>query len=591
MAEMTWSVRMDDKMSASAKAAAKSVGKLGDAMSRLKQSASGVTSAGVKLTAFQRLVQFTGKHWGTRGVDAFMDASRRAVAAGEKLAPVWKAIGPTLMSVGSAAVAAAAAIVGLGLAATGAALAGAMAFGENKAKSLFAFEKLLGGGVAAAKAWDVVTAAAKKTKMPISEVAAGINSLVAAGFDLKTADTIFKQLADLKTLNPMANTEGIVRAIGQIKAVGRLQGDELMQLSEAGVNVADVYEEIAKRMKVTKEEVVNLQREGKIDAKTAIESIQAAIAKKTGKDPGAVAGKAPKTAAETLQRLKEQFFNLVSLDFGPIESFLGKLESALEGKGGKALAGSLEKLFKAIGDGLNSMSVDDINAIMVGLARSIDGVTSAVKAMTSAYREVTGFLDDFNARGPVLQGTVEGLVNTFLTAVTGGVYPLIGALGELSDWLDTIGDLFPDVSSEIAEASMGLGGDIIAGIVEGISDAAGAVADAVRSACQSAIDAGKDVLDIGSPSKEFARIGRWSMEGFAQGVNDNAPMASYAVGEKVGSAAAAGARAAQSVVNNTSTNNSRSVSTGPISISGQGDPQGTRSALESLFRSLNFAAA
>ncbi len=589
MAELKWSVRLDDKMSATAKAAAKSVDKLGDSLQGLKKAAGGVTSAGAKLSAFQRLVQFTGQNFGTRGVNALMAASRGAVWAGEKLGPVWKAVGPALMTAGAAAAAAAAAIIGLGLAATGAALQGAMAFSETKAKSIFAFEKLLGGGAAAAKAWDLVTASARKTKMPISEVASGINSLVAAGFDLKTADTIFKQLADLKTLNPMANTEGIVRAIGQIKAIGRLQGDELMQLSEAGVNVADVYEEIAKRMKVTKEEVVALQREGKIDAKTAIESIQAAIAKKTGKDSGAVAGKAPKTAAETLQRLKEQFFDLVNLDFGPVQSFLGKLESAIDGKGGKALAGSLERLFKAIGQGLDSMSVDDINAMMTGFARSIDGVTSAVKAMTSAYREVTGFLDDFNARGPVLQGTVEGLGNTFLTAVTGGLYPFLAVLGDMIDWIGSVGDMFSEVSSEISEAAAGLGGDIISGIVQGIVDAAGEVAAAVRNACQSAIDAGKDVLDIGSPSKEFARIGRWSMEGFARGVNDNSPLVAYAVADRMGNAAQVGAQAAQNVVNNSTTSSSKTVSIG--AINGQSDPKGTRSALESLFRSLNFAAA
>lgn len=584
MAEMKWSVRMDDQMSATAKAAAKSVAKLGDSLQGLKKAASGVSTAGAKLSAFQRIVQFTGQNFGTRGVNALMAASRGAVAAGEKLAPIWKAVGPAVMSAGAAAAAAAAALIGLGVAATGAALAGAMAFSETKAKSIFAFEKLLGGGQAAAKAWDVVTAAARKTKMPISEVASGINSLVAAGFDLKTADTIFKQLADLKTLNPMANTEGIVRAIGQIKAVGRLQGEELMQLSEAGVNVADVYEEIAKRMKVTKEEVVALQREGKIDAKTAIESIQAAIAKKTGKDPGAVAGKAPRSSEETLQRLKEQFYDLVNLDFGPVQSFLGKLESAIDGKGGRALAGSLEKLFKAIGEGLDSMSVEDINASMAAFASIINSVTSTVRGFTSAWNTVGGALDAVGARGPVLQGTIEGLGRAFLDASTGGLFSFMGAAAGISEAVSGVaGDIY-DLWVEVNEATFELGELVIDGLVSGISAAAGKVADAVKNAAKSALEAGESVLGIASPSKKFAEIGHWSMLGFAKGVSDSSPYVSYAVSERMGNAAQVGAQAAQNVVNNST--NSRSVTVGDVNISGQSDPKGTGSVFESILRSL-----
>lgn len=589
MADMKWSVRLDDKMSSSAKAAAKSVGQLGDSLKGLKSAANGVTSAGAKLTAFQKLVQFTGRNFGAKGVDALMSASRGAVAAGEKLAPVWKAVGPALMSAGAAAIAVTAAIVGLGLAATASALQGAMAFGESKNKSLFAFEKLLGSGRAAAKAWDLVVESAKKTKAPISEVAASINSLLAAGFDLSSANTLFKQLADLKTLNPMANTEGIVRAISQIASTGRLQGDELMQLAEAGVNVDDIYKALEKRLGKTRDEILKLQQAGKIGSKDAIAAIQESIAKKTGKDAGAVAGAAPKSAAETIQRLKEQFFNLVNLDFGPIQSFLGRLETAIDGKGGKALASSLENLFKALGKGLDSMSVEDINATFMAFASTIDSMTSTVKFFTDAWNTVGGALDAVGARGPVLQGTISGLANAFLSAATFGLYPFISAAASISSAVWGLVTEIPDLVSELADAALELGEAIIDGIVDGIAGAAGAVADAVRSACTSALDAGKDILDIGSPSKEFSKIGRWSMLGFAEGVNDNAPLVAYAVADRVGSAAQAGAQAAQNVVNNSTSSSSKTVNIG--SITGQSDPRGTRSELESMFRSLNFAAA
>lgn len=597
MAELSWSVRLDDKMSSTAKTAAKNVGALGDSMDRLKKSANGLNAAGTKLTAFQKLaqaagrslVQMTGRAYGTKGVDALMSASRFLGKYGDGISAAWSKVGPVLASVGAAAASAAIALTALGLAAIGAALHGAMTFNETKAASLFAFEKILGSADKAAEAWSRVEAAAKRTKTPISEVAAAMNGLMAAGFNLKEAETLFKQLADLKTLSPQANIDGIVRAISQIKNIGKLQGDELMQLSEAGVNVSDVYDEIAKKLGKTKEEVLAMQKAGEIDAKTAIDAIQAAIAKKTGKAPGKVAGEAPKTAADTLKRLKEEFFNIVELDFGPLQSFLGKLEKALSGRGGAMLANSLERLFTALTKGLDSLSAEDITSILKVMSEAVDGVTKVVTTFTDAWNTVGGVLDAIGARGPVLEGFLKGLGAAFLGIVTGGLSSFISGIGGLNEAIAGIADAIGTWIEDFTEGANGLGAAIIDGIVAGVKNAAAKVAAAVKSACQSAIDAGKDVLDIGSPSKEFAKIGRWSMEGLAKGANDNAPRAGAAFGAAVGSAAATGAAAAQSVTNNTSNvNQSRNFSMRDVNVQGGRD---TGNQVVRSLRSLNFAAA
>jgi hypothetical protein len=78
-----------------------------------------------------------------------------------------------------------------------------------------------------------------------------------------------------------------------------------------------------------------------------------------------------------------------------------------------------------------------------------------------------------------------------------------------------------------------IGGDIIAGIVAGITGGAGAVINAIGGAVTGAIDHAEKLLGIKSPSKVFAKIGGYTAEGFAGGVEDGAPAAQDAMSSMV----------------------------------------------------------
>lgn len=62
----------------------------------------------------------------------------------------------------------------------------------------------------------------------------------------------------------------VTLALGQIKAKGRVQGDEMLQLTEAGISA---YDYLSKAMGRTTSEVMDLQSKGLIPAQTAIEAI------------------------------------------------------------------------------------------------------------------------------------------------------------------------------------------------------------------------------------------------------------------------------------------------------------------------------
>lgn len=67
-----------------------------------------------------------------------------------------------------------------------------------------------------------------------------------------------------------------------------------------------------------------------------------------------------------------------------------------------------------------------------------------------------------------------------------------------------------------------IGSNIIQGLVNGVTGAAGKLIDAVKGAVGDAIEGAKNLLGIHSPSRVFRKIGQYTMQGAALGVDDDA---------------------------------------------------------------------
>lgn len=69
-----------------------------------------------------------------------------------------------------------------------------------------------------------------------------------------------------------------------------------------------------------------------------------------------------------------------------------------------------------------------------------------------------------------------------------------------------------------------IGSNIIQGIVKGVTGAAGKLINAVKGAVGDAIEGAKNLLGIHSPSRVFRKIGQYTMQGAALGVDDDADL-------------------------------------------------------------------
>lgn len=430
---------------------------------------------------------------------AFEKAERqreRMQAKRARKKPARATAGGMMGGVSSFALARLAGVAGAGYAAIDIA-SKAMEAQKFKQATIFAFEQLLGSAAKAQEAWGKAEAIASSTGMSLQETASAMNALVAQGMGIAEVEELTKRFADLKALNPAANIDGIARAMMQIKATGRLQGDELMQLNEAGLSSDKIYSQLEKRLGKTRAEVLKLQEAGKISSKDAIEAIKAALAEQTGKPAGAVAQEAArKTLGGAIGRLRAELDKLLAADspaMGKIAEAINKIVDALaSGKGAKvldALSSGLSRISKAFG----TMSEGDIDKFFVRLAQAITVASVAIDIAVRVGRTLYG----------VLSTIVGGLasaassVGSFASSLTDAFSSFEGFKSAANSLVETIKAL----ASQFFGAGSGLGTAIIQGLVQAVLNGAGLVVSAVtKIASEAAKQAAKEFASFEMPS-------------------------------------------------------------------------------------------
>lgn len=392
----------------------------------------------------------------------------------------------------------------------------------------YAFGQLLGSGGAADEAWNRAQEIAVKTGLSLQEVAGSMNALMAQGMGIDEVTELTKRFADLRAINPAANIEGIARAMMQIKATGRLQGDELMQLNEAGMSADKIYGQLEKRLGKTRAEVLKLQEAGKISSEDAIAAIKGALAEKTGAQAGKFAEEAAqKTLGGAIGRLQAQIDKLLAADspaFAALARSINMIVDAISsGKAApminalskvmQAAAGFAEKLTKAVVGGEAQGVMDQLVGAILKVAAVIDSFSP--QDIAQGLRDMADTMSAAAAIAKVLWLFIKPLMDISMglfmaiVKVTNAIDGWIGsfdaagsATGSLGDKVnELVGKLTGGLTGAFTSSGSALGTSFVSGIVEAISNGASAMAEAARSAASSAVDAAMDAIgDIEFPS-------------------------------------------------------------------------------------------
>jgi tape measure domain-containing protein len=520
------------------------------------------------------------------------------------------ALGAIKIAAGAAAIAIGAIGVKLGLS-----IGKSAAFMEQ---NRLAFGLLMHGAEAGGRALDEIRKVATDLNLPIKDTIKNYRKLLSMQFKPQAATDIIKLGADMQALGATTEEVGsIIRAMTQIKAKGKLQAEELTgQLAEAGVSAELVFKELGKTMGKTTDEVRKLITAGKVDADVALDAIKKAILVKLGtKAPGEAAEKFKSTLGGMWAGIKTQAESAI-ID---ISDRLGpKLKEALSGfqlpDGAVRRIGDIgEKVLDVVASLKEFKLPPGMGKVADDLIERFDIVQTAieqVKAAASGWLE--GFSETWDSISPMVDKAVEAILEfsgsesgladikeTFrdvgkIAAV--GLGALVIALGlgtaafrafgrsyqgtkEGLDaiWIALEAAMDPSQLGErLGEGLRELGGDIISGIVDGITSGASEVTNAITNVATQAIQAAKDALEISSPSKVFAEMGRNIDRGLAGGVRAEQGLVAASTAQTVQAATSSAA----GVTNHISARVSQGNQT--FNVSGATSPKATAAAIQAI---------
>ena len=156
------------------------------------------------------------------------------------------------------------------------------------------------------------------------------------------------------------------------------------------------------------------------------------------------------------------------------------------------------------------------------LASVISNVASWVSQMASnASRAGSQFVSNVVNFVMSLPGKIASFLGQVISRVGSWVGEMAsGAARAASQFASSLINGLASIPGRVAS----IGSNIIQGMVNGVTSAAGRLISAVKGAVGNAIDGAKKLLGIKSPSRVFRKIGQYTMQGAALGVDDDADM-------------------------------------------------------------------
>lgn len=156
-----------------------------------------------------------------------------------------------------------------------------------------------------------------------------------------------------------------------------------------------------------------------------------------------------------------------------------------------------------------------IGALLPPLISLLTGVLTPIINMASA------FLGQAVPAIRAVIGVVSDVIGWFGQMLTGVVNAVNGVL----QWFGNLGSSIIGALADAGSWLIETGANIIRGLLQGLANMAGAVGDFLIGLVKDAVGGVLDFLGIGSPSRYMAKIGKWTAQGMALGIDDGTPQA------------------------------------------------------------------
>lgn len=245
--------------------------------------------------------------------------------------------------------------------------------------SQVALRAFLGDADKATEMFDRIEAFAAKSPFEFKDLLVGANRLLAFGFEGQQVVPILKAVSAQSSAlfgSDQGKFDDFLRALGDVRAAGRLTGEELKQLKNVGVSIDD----LGKGFGVSAAEFTEAVSKGIVPAGEAIRVIIDAANKKFGslqKEVEKTASTVASNVGDALGRLAKAAINLPQIAAG-LQSLIDGIDRlAQAAKDNPAI---VENIAKAIGILAGVFAASQIISLVTGLATAVKGLSLAMLA-------------------------------------------------------------------------------------------------------------------------------------------------------------------------------------------------------------------
>lgn len=308
----------------------------------------------------------------------------------------------------------------------------AASFSESSIKSI---GMLTGDANTAAAKFNDVRKQAQLLGLDVQGTVGQFQKLLAAQFSVTQSKSLIGLGADLKVAANLTDeaVSRIFLALSQIKSKGKLQAEEMLQLAEAGLSADMVYTELGLRLNKTREEIMDLQKAGKLAPDLAVDAVLAVGRKLTGRDTGMAAQENANSSLRGMWAKMVAGFDNFMIDVGV--AVLPKLTRLA-----KLVTSSLDKL-------LNDPKVARLGTVLfhelenfvlwteANWPQIMSMFTTGVSLMTTSIQFIVETFDTGTVKGKIFAGIMGLLALTLGVVALAGftlmlpLYLLVGAIG------------------------------------------------------------------------------------------------------------------------------------------------------------------
>jgi len=578
MSAVDFIVRLIDQVTGPARSAERSIKQL-DAVAKASKGATNMHMPDLAPAMASIAKVQGGWHGATQGMTSsldsfFGDIGGKFGSMGQSGSANGSAASAALMGV---AVAAGAALAAVGALASGAAsLTGfAVSAAGFKGDTVLALKYLMGGKENAESAYKMIQTMGDISPFDDKQVVGMFKSLKGGGFGVQDTAQLMAALSDLSLTTSNEGVSGVSAALAKMKGKNKLSSEEINMITENSGGAVNMVQALQQVTGKKAGEVQKMIEAGKVTAEMGQAAFYKAIKNTFYQgDPNAIIGSAAaeksKTLGGALSTLESRYQRLFEdVNIQPLADAINVLNDALATPSAMELKAAIEGMFGAFFGGASGMKGADLAAVFSRIAGAVRAITPAISSfvaffwgtvipvgkvfaasfgaafsaaitpISALFGALSGGKSSVDWLGVLTESfRVIGTVVGFLVAVLATVIGLIGAMvglaagiwGVFLTGISMVVQGFAELGSGlvssvsgVAADMVGIGSEIINGLLDGIESGASAVVARMTALGGAVKGAVKSALGIASPSKVMLELGAYTAQGFEQGVARGTP--------------------------------------------------------------------